>query len=230
MTSTLDDARGELRKVCCAGGEVGCSCADRNYQWFDHACREQIVTAFKNMLNAQAARAAPVPQCDAALIAEEFYKTIPEEKGMLRGNAKGFGLMIAEAIRHGATPPSRSDAGSVAALRVIAEMNITPDTGAAVAMQMRRVASAALVSPPSEAGREDAWCQPMDCGKHTPRKFLLYFEDPDHGNAVFDNEAEARAAFERATVAWNCYLFGALTLSRPDQGTVAVSSAEGHTP
>jgi hypothetical protein len=60
-----------------------------------------------------------------------------------------------------------------------------------------------------------AWCQPMDNGKHTPRKFYLYFDDPDHGNGVFDNEVEARAAFERANVAWNCYLFGALPLATP---------------
>lgn len=26
-------------------------------------------------------------------------------------------------------------------------------------------------------GEAVAWCQPMDSGKHTPRKFLLYFED-----------------------------------------------------
>lgn len=46
-----------LRSVCHAGGELGCSCADRNYQWFDHACREQIVSAFKKMLNVEAALA-----------------------------------------------------------------------------------------------------------------------------------------------------------------------------
>lgn len=69
------------------------------------------------------------------------------------------------------------------------------------------------VTAAQEAKEPSAWCQPMDCGKHTPRKFYLYFDDPDHGNMVFDNEVEARAAFERKSTAWNCYLFGALPLS-----------------
>src|SRR3954464_16091874 len=55
-----------------------------------------------------------------------------------------------------------------------------------------------------------AWCQPMDQGKHGPRKFIVYFEDADQSPAVFDNEAEARKFFEAATTNWNCYLFGAL--------------------
>lgn len=62
----------------------------------------------------------------------------------------------------------------------------------------------------------EQWCQPMDCGKHTPRKFLLYFEDADRGIAVFDNEDEAREAFTKANIAWNCYLFGALPLTKSD--------------
>lgn len=57
-----------------------------------------------------------------------------------------------------------------------------------------------------------AWCQPMDCGKHTSRKFMIYFEDPDHGIMVFDNEAEARDAFARKNTAWNCYLMASLPL------------------
>lgn len=71
----------------------------------------------------------------------------------------------------------------------------------------------------------EAWCQPMDCGEHTPRKFLLYFEDADRGIAVFDNEVEARAAFEKANTAWNCYLFGALPLA-----TAMAQSSEGEEP
>lgn len=55
-----------------------------------------------------------------------------------------------------------------------------------------------------------AWCQPMDCGKHTPRKFIVVYEDADMGIATFDNEAEAREHWERANTHWNCYLFGAL--------------------
>jgi hypothetical protein len=71
--------------------------------------------------------------------------------------------------------------------------------------------------PPALPQSPRAWCQPMDCGKHTPRKFLLYFEDADRGIAVFDDEEEARTAFEKANTAWNCYLFGALPLTRPDR-------------
>lgn len=83
---------------------------------------------------------------------------------------------------------------------------------------LRTIAYLRALTPEYNGGREEsvAWCQPMDCGKHTPRRFLLYFDDPDHGNAVFDNEAEARAAYERATVAWNCYLLGSLPLA-PDK-------------
>lgn len=48
-------ARAALRSICKAGGDLGCSCADRNYQWFGHSCRENIAAAFKNMLNGEAA-------------------------------------------------------------------------------------------------------------------------------------------------------------------------------
>jgi hypothetical protein len=70
----------------------------------------------------------------------------------------------------------------------------------------------ALQRAAAAAAQPVAWCQPMDCGKNTPRKFMIYFEDPDHGIMVFDNEVEARAAFDRKNTAWNCYLFGAMPL------------------
>lgn len=70
-----------------------------------------------------------------------------------------------------------------------------------------------------------AWCQPMDNGKHSPRKFLLYFEDADRGIAVFDTEAEAREAFTKANVSWNCYLFGALPLATPQPPPTAQEQA-----
>lgn len=56
----------------------------------------------------------------------------------------------------------------------------------------------------------EEWCQPSDRGKPTPRRFMIYFDDPDHGIMVFEDEAEAWAAFEQKNTAWNCYLFGAL--------------------
>jgi hypothetical protein len=49
------------------------------------------------------------------------------------------------------------------------------------------------------------WCQPGDVPE---RQWLLLFEDADRRElTIFTDEAEARAAFEQANVAWNCYLF-----------------------
>lgn len=55
-----------------------------------------------------------------------------------------------------------------------------------------------------------AWCQPMHNGEHTSRKFIVRFEDAERGDAVFDDEVEAREFWVRANQSWNCYLFGAL--------------------
>lgn len=55
---------------------------------------------------------------------------------------------------------------------------------------------------------EIAWCQPNYEGKIHPRKFMVVYEDAEMGNAVFDDEAEARDHFEKASINWNCYLFG----------------------
>lgn len=52
------------------------------------------------------------------------------------------------------------------------------------------------------------WCQPGD--QQDKRMFLVRFEDPDCRDSVFTDEAEARAFYAKATVNWNCYLFGAL--------------------
>ncbi|AKF13410.1 hypothetical protein PHIN3_147 [Sinorhizobium phage phiN3] len=59
----------------------------------------------------------------------------------------------------------------------------------------------------------EAYCQPMRNGEHTTRKFLVYFDDPDKGICVFDDEKAAREFWEQANIAWNCYLFGALPLN-----------------
>lgn len=61
----------------------------------------------------------------------------------------------------------------------------------------------------------DAWCQPMDCGKHSPRVWVIRFEDQDMPDLVFDNEADARLKFTRANRSWNCYLMASLPLSPP---------------
>lgn len=62
------------------------------------------------------------------------------------------------------------------------------------------------------AGVPMAWCQPMHNGEHASRQFIVRFEDADRGDAVFDDEAEARAYWQKANDNWNCYLFGALPL------------------
>ena len=44
--------RDALRSICKAGGDLGCSCADQNYQWFDQGCKECIAKAYKLLLAA----------------------------------------------------------------------------------------------------------------------------------------------------------------------------------
>jgi len=65
------------------------------------------------------------------------------------------------------------------------------------------------------------WCQPMENGRHMPRKFIIYFEDRDREIMVFEREDSARQAFEQLNTNWNCYLFGALPLTRPDRNSDA---------
>lgn len=59
----------------------------------------------------------------------------------------------------------------------------------------------------------DGYCQPMDNGRHAPRKFMVVFDDTDQGVAFFDDEAEARAFWKKANVDWNCHLWGTLPLA-----------------
>ena len=95
-----------------------------------------------------------------------------------------------------------------------------PDIEALKQFQPWNKRSVARAPQPSDrAAVIEEWCQPKDRGKPTPRKFLLYFDDPDHGNSVFDDEVEAREAFAKASLAWNCYLFGALATSPPAQAS-----------
>ena len=76
---------------------------------------------------------------------------------------------------------------------------------------IRAALTAALATLPAPAGADAvAWCQPNYDGKIHPRKFIVRFEDADVSDAVFDDEAEARAFFEKASINWNCYLFGLL--------------------
>ena len=58
----------------------------------------------------------------------------------------------------------------------------------------------------------EAWCQPMGCGKHTPRVFLIRFEDTEVGDLTFTDEGEARDMFVKLNQNWNCYLMASLPL------------------
>ncbi len=42
--------RDMLRSVCKAGGDLGCSCADQNYQWFGGHCRHLMVETVRQFL------------------------------------------------------------------------------------------------------------------------------------------------------------------------------------
>lgn len=59
-------------------------------------------------------------------------------------------------------------------------------------------------------GHQEIWCQPADQPK---RQFLVMFDDPQMDVAVFDNEAEARAFWEKANLNWTCYLMATLPRS-----------------
>lgn len=77
-------------------------------------------------------------------------------------------------------------------------------------------------APIPESGTGDGWCQPNYGGQIHPRKFMVVYEDAEMGNAVFDDEKEAREHFEKAIINWNCYLFGLLprrSLPTPRGGT-----------
>lgn len=73
----------------------------------------------------------------------------------------------------------------------------------------------ALVDVPAVESEPVAWCQPNYEGNIHPRKFMVVYEDAEMGTAVFDDEDEAREHFEKASVAWNCYLFGILPRAQP---------------
>lgn len=98
------------------------------------------------------------------------------------------------------------------ARQIAADMRAFKASNPELGMATPNVCGPSVTTPTGEADAV-GYCQPMDCGKHTPRKFMIYFDDPDHGIMVFDNETEARAAFERKNTAWNCYLFGTLPLT-----------------
>ena len=67
----------------------------------------------------------------------------------------------------------------------------------------------------------EAWCQPMGCGKHTPRVFLIRFEDTEVGDLTFTDEGEARDMFVKLNQNWNCYLMASLPLvPRPADGAL----------
>lgn len=58
--------------------------------------------------------------------------------------------------------------------------------------------------------RDARWCQPGD--RQDQRKYLVRFEDPDRGDAVFDDAREAADFYARATLSWTCWLFSAVSV------------------
>lgn len=107
---------------------------------------------------------------------------------------------------------------------------------ATTALAQATRANIAQVSP-AEGGRpvdrlldRMQWCQPLENGKQAPRRFIVRFEDADRGDAVFDDEAEAREFFARANTNWNCYLFGTLEAHpapKPAEGEAVPVAASG---
>ncbi|ORE90219.1 hypothetical protein ATO13_23326 [Stappia sp. 22II-S9-Z10] len=59
------------------------------------------------------------------------------------------------------------------------------------------------------------YCQPMKCGVHEPRRFMVTFDDKEAGVATFESEAEARSFWLRANGMWNCYLWATLPRDGP---------------
>lgn len=74
--------RDVLRSICKAGGDLGCSCADRNYQWFDQGCKDCIAKAYKKLLAAAPPKSAPDAMREA-LITEcvRFAERLIDQKG-----------------------------------------------------------------------------------------------------------------------------------------------------
>ncbi len=69
------------------------------------------------------------------------------------------------------------------------------------------------------------WCQPMDCGEHKPRHFLIRFEDQDVGDITTTDEAEARDLWNRYDKNWNCWLFAAMPrAAAPDLAQAALTA------
>jgi len=62
--------REALRSACAAGGELGCSCADQNYQWYGPSCETTMTSVMRTMLkdetssisSTQPASAQPAPE------------------------------------------------------------------------------------------------------------------------------------------------------------------------
>lgn len=60
--ATSAQLRAVMKKVCKAGGDLGCSCADGNFQWFGYSCQMIMMQAMKD---ACSDRATPIPDTSA---------------------------------------------------------------------------------------------------------------------------------------------------------------------
>jgi hypothetical protein len=85
--------REALRAICKAGNELGCSCADRNYQWFDQSCKELMADAFRKMLADEAALHSSKIAAAETSPGDAYREVIDEalivrHLGVAKGNAK----------------------------------------------------------------------------------------------------------------------------------------------
>lgn len=72
------------------------------------------------------------------------------------------------------------------------------------------------------AEHQEIWCQPAAQPK---RQFLVLFDDPQMELAVFDDEAEARAYWEKSNINWTCYLMGTMPRSPSPKPMASVPAA-----
>lgn len=93
-------------------------------------------------------------------------------------------------------------------LRVIYGRDKAPD-----ALEIRAMCAAlGVLADKQPSGERDSrfiWCQPVREGEPQERVWVVRFEDQDRPDIAFtgpDAEAEARAYWHKANVAWNCYL------------------------
>ncbi|WP_210482695.1 hypothetical protein [Microvirga antarctica] len=103
------------------------------------------------------------------------------------------------------------------------EASSVPAIARAILAKLAAAPTPPAVTEPSIA-RGTKWCQPGDMQAN--RYFIVRFDDADRGDAIFTDEAEAREFWARATMSWNCWLFGAMPVApTPPAATEAEPAA-----